>query len=138
MPSYQPKGGVWSERLNDVNHYHLNTLKSIHCQIGVSCLEALSRLSRLLPAVCSSHRLCGQGGVQAQGSGGHSKFSSLQCQGEISTSSLHPHPSASVNSAHIAPRLLRPCSSLMSPDFNESDRCKQYGGDLSHPVVHCS
>lgn len=28
-------------------------------------------------------------------------------------------------------------SSLMSTDFNESDRCKQYGGNLSYPLVQC-
>lgn len=38
---------------------------------------------------------------------------------------------------HIALRAPR-SSSLMSSDFNESDRCKQYGGNLSFPLVHRS
>lgn len=41
----------------------------------------------------------------------------------------------SVCFAHLLPKKR---SSFTITDFNESDRCKQYGGNLSHPLVHCS
>ena len=58
---------------------------------------------------------------------------------------LCSHHSVFVNTAHCSEAPPPPphpssssSSSLMSSDFNESDRCKQYGGNLSCPLVHSS
>lgn len=106
--SCHPEGGVCLGRLNDVDRSLSNVFKSIHYQTGVPGLEALWLWS------CSSRGLP----VRPPHSG-HSQFSYLL-----------PNPfriiarARFVNSGAAPRRLLRPCSSSVSPDFNESDRCK--------------
>lgn len=120
VPSCHPEGGVCFKRLTDVDRKLSNAFKSVHYQTGVSGLEALRlcSYSSLTVCPCDHHHTV------------------------VTANSSYPFPTRSTSSSSDSGAVLGGSSAPALPSrpliLMNLTGAKQYGGNLSHPLAHCS